>query len=304
MSKKKNVALTVGAAGIAAWAASKAVVKQPPRKEKQALTLEKPIVLANRGGLDKAPENTIAAFTHAAKLGVHGFSVHIRLTNDEQIVVFHDEYVNRTLNLEGKVADYTLEELKEADAGYYFEDDNGHFPYRGKGLTVLTLEELLAQFPDLFISIQIQDLPDTYEGSLMPSKLWFLIEKLGVKGKVAVLSTFDEQVDRFNLYAQNKVAIGTGNKELKKAYTTYVSQFGHFYRPNTDLFFSPQKLGVFPIGTAGFIHFLGKLNVPIYFTDVENPIHIQALAQAGAAGFITNKPALVMDILRNNAEEA
>ncbi len=303
MNKKKNVALTVGAASIAAWAASKAVIKQSPRSGKKALEFEKPIVLANRGGLDGAPENTIVAFTYAANLGVHGFSVSIRLTNDEQIIVFHDEYVNRTTNLEGKVADYTLEELKQADAGYYYEDDEGDLPYRGQGLTILTLEELLKQFPHLFISIQIQDMPDTYEGSLIPSKLWFLIEKLGVEEKVAVLSTFDDQVDRFNLYAQNRVAIGTGDKELKKAYTSYVSQFGHFYRPHTDLFFSPQKLGVFSIGTVGFIRFLEKLNIPIYFTDVEHPVEIQALAKAGAAGFITNTPARMIEALQSDIEE-
>lgn len=302
MNKKKSVALTVGAAGIAAWAASKAMMNPPPRQEKNALEFEKPIVLAKHGGNEKAPENTLAAFTHAAALGVHGFSVSIRLTNDEQIIVFHDEYVNRVTNLEGKVADYTLEELKQADAGYSFQDHEGQFPYRGKGLTILTLEELLKQFPHLFISIRIQETPDTYEGSLIPSKLWFLIEALGVKDKIAILSPFDEQVDRFNLYAQNQVAIGTGNKELTKAYTSYISQFGHFYRPNTDLFFSPLKLGMFPIGMPGFIHFLEKLNIPIYFTDVNHSMHIQALAKAGAAGFITNTPSLVIKALQSKIE--
>lgn len=300
MNKKKNVALTIGAASLAAWAASKAVVKPNPRKDKEALAFEKPIILASCGDSSRAPENTMEAFTHAANLGVHGFSVSIRLTNDEQIVVFHDEYVNQTTNFEGKVADYTLEELKQADAGYYFEDEKGNYPYRNTGLTILTLEELLKEFPHLFISIQIQDMPETYEGSLIPSKLWFLIEELGVEDKIAVLSTSDEQIDRFNLYAQNRVAIGSGNKELKKAYTSYMSPFSHFYRPMIDLFFSPQKLGLFSIGTPGFIRFLGKLNIPIYFTEVNSPIQIQTLAQAGAAGFITKQPKLVIDALQSD----
>lgn len=300
MNKKKNVAFTVGAASLAAWAASKVVVKQNPRKDKKALEFEKPIVLASYGDASRAPKNTVKAFTEAAHLGVHGFSVSIRLTNDEHIVVFHDEYVNHSTNLEGKVADYTLEELKKADLGYYFKDEEENYPYRGKGLTILTLEELLTQFPHLFIAIHIQDMPETYEGSLLPSKLWFLIEELDAEDKVAVLSTSDEQVDRFNLYAQNRVAIGSGNKELKKAYTTYMSPFSHFYRPTTDLFFSQQKLGVFSIGTVGFIRFLERLNIPIYFTDVHEPAQVQALTQAGAAGFITNQPALVIDTLQND----
>lgn len=303
MGKKRSIALTVGAASIAAWAASKAVAKPIPRSDKKVLKYEKPIVLANRGGLADAPENTIAAFTNAASLGVHGFSIDIRLTNDEQIVVFHDEYVNRTTNLEGKVADFTLEELKQADAGYYFKDQDGNFSYRDKGQTVVSLQELLEQFPHLFICIHIQDTPDTYEGSLIPSKLWYLIEELGAEEKVAVISSFDEQVDRFNLYAQNRVAIGAGQREIKKAYAAHTSQLGHFYRPSTDLFCSPQKIGVFPVGTVGFINFLANLNIPIYFNDALHPTEIEALIHAGAAGFITDQPALLMETLKKNIEE-
>lgn len=214
MGKKTNVALTVGAASIAAWAASKAVTKPTPRTNKKVLQYDKPIVLANRGGLAEAPENTLIAFKKAAALGVHGFLVDIRLTNDEEIIIFHDEYVNRTTNLEGRVADFTLAELKQADAGYFFKDEKGDFPYRQKGQTILSLKELLEQFPHLFMCIQIQDTPDTYEGSLIPSKLWYLIEALGAEEKVAVMSPFDEQVDRFNLYAQNRVATGARNREV------------------------------------------------------------------------------------------
>lgn len=302
MGKKTNVALTVGAAGIAAWAASKAVTKPIPRTEKKVLQFDKPIVLANRGGLAEAPENTFVAFTNADAVGVDGFLIDIRLTNDEQIVVFHDEYVNRTTNFEGKVADFTLEELKEADAGYFFKDGFGNFSHRQKGQTILSLRELLEQFPHLFICIQIQDTPDTYEGSLIPSKLWYLIEELGAWDRVAVISSFDEQVDRFNLYAQNRIAIGAGNREVKKAYAAFTSQLGHFYRPSTDFFCSSQKLGVFPVGKSGFINFLAKLNIPLYFNDAEQETDIKALIQAGAAGFITDEPSLVMDAVQVNSK--
>ncbi len=303
MGKKTNVALTVGAASLAAWAASKVVAKPMSRPDKKMLQLNKPVVLANRGGLAEAPEHTMAAFTKAHEAGVDGFLIDIRLTNDEQIVVFHDEYVQHTTNFEGRVADFTLAELKKADAAYYFKDEDENFSYRGTGQTIVSLRELLEQFPDLFICIQIQDTPDTYEGSLMPSKLWYLIEELGVSDQVAVISTFDEQVDRFNLYAQNRVAIGAGNREVKKAYAAFTSQFGHFYRPTTDFFCSSQKLGIFPIGTSGFINFLAKLNIPLYFNDADHQSNIQALIQAGAAGFITDEPSLVIDTIGQNTAD-
>src|SRR4051794_30022238 len=58
MGKKTKVALTIAAAGVAAWAGSKAVAKPQVRPEKEALQYGHPIVLAHRGGSIIAPENT------------------------------------------------------------------------------------------------------------------------------------------------------------------------------------------------------------------------------------------------------
>lgn len=300
MGKKTNMALTVGAASLAAWAASKVAAKPMPRTEKKILQFTQPIILANCSDLSDVPGNTLAAFTYAANIGAHGFSVDIRLTNDEEIIVFQDEYVNETTNLKGKVADFTLAELKKADAAYYFKDEDENFSYRETRQTILSLVELFEQFPTQLFLIHIKDTPDTYEGSLIPSKLWYLIEELHAVERVIVTSPFDEQVDRFNLYAQNKMAIGAGNREIKKAYTAFTSQFGHFYRPGTDFFSVSQKLGVFPLGTPTFINFLTKLNIPIFFNDVQNEADVQSLIKAGAAGFITNNPALIMNAIQVN----
>lgn len=68
----------------------------------------------------------------------------------------------------------------------------------------------------MLIAINLKDSPDTYEGSLMPSKLWRLLDELGAEDRVAVTSSYDEQTDRFNLYAQNRVATGAGDSEVKK----------------------------------------------------------------------------------------
>ncbi|WP_172369793.1 glycerophosphodiester phosphodiesterase family protein [Sporosarcina jiandibaonis] len=303
MGRKTKVAISLGAAGIAAWAASKAVAKPGVREQKKALEFDNPIVLANRGGLFGAPENTLSAFTNSASLGVHGFSVDIRLTKDEEILVFHDEYMDKTTNLAGKVADFTLKELKDADAGYQFTDENGEFPFRGKGEKLLTLKELLNRFPHMFVSIDMKESPETYEGSLMPSKLWRLIEETSAEDRVAVTSSYDEQIDRFNLYAQNRVATGAGDDEVKKSYAAYASQFRHLYNPQADMFQVTEKLGIFSLSSEGFISFLSKLNIPVYYKDVDERNAILALIKNGAAGFITSNPELVMQILNENTAE-
>ena len=301
MGRKTKVALTVGAAGVAAWAASKVVAKPQPRPKKEALEFKDPVVLSHRGGMRYAPEHTLAAFSKSAELGVHGFAVDIRLTKDEEIVLFHDETADRTTDFSGRISDYTIDELKKADSGYMFQDEEGNFPFRDKGENIVSLRELLAAYPHMLIAINLKDSPDTYEGSLMPSKLWRLLEETGTEDRVIVMSAFDEQTDRFNLYAQNKVAIGAGNDEVKKAYASFSSKFGHLYNPRADLFCIAEKMGLFPMNTESFISFLSSLNVSVYYNHVNDKESFEKLLNAGAAGFITDDPALAMEVIQQNS---
>ncbi len=297
MGKKTKVAIAIAAAGAAAWAGSKAISKPQKREDKQALQYDSPIILAHRGGSLIAPENTMVAFKNAAELGVHGFEIDIRLTKDEEIIVFHDEYVDRTTDGSGLVANMTLDELKLLDFGYQFLNNEQEYAYRGQGESVLTLRELFEQFPQMLINIDMKDSPETYEGSLIPSKLWRLIEEMGAQHRVVVTSFFDEQIDRFNLYAQNSVALGAGENEVRKAYSAYTSQFGHLYHPRTDVMQIPVKSGVFPLDGAGFIHFLSKLNVPVHYWTVNDKETMERLLAAGAQGIITDRPDIAVQLM-------
>ena len=301
MGKKTKVAIAIAAAGAAAWAGSKAISKPQKREDKQALQYDSPIILAHRGGSLIAPENTMVAFKNAAELGVHGFEIDIRLTKDEEIIVFHDEYVDRTTDGAGRVADMTLDELKLLDFGYRFLNKDQEYAYRGQGESVTTLRELFEQFPQMLINIDMKDSPETYEGSLIPSKLWRLIEEMGAHHRVVVTSFFDEQIDRFNLYAQNNVALGAGENEVRKAYSAYTSQFGHLYHPRTDVMQIPVKSGVFPLDGAGFINFLSKLNVPVHYWTINDKETMERLLVAGAKGIITDRPDIAVQILADKS---
>jgi glycerophosphoryl diester phosphodiesterase len=239
----------------------------------------------------------MVAFKKAAELGVHGFEIDIRLTKDEEIIVFHDEFIDRTTDGSGRVADMTLSELKAFDLGYQFINTQQEFEYRGQGETVITLRELFEEFPQMLINIDMKDSPETYEGSLIPSKLWRLIEELSVQNRVVVTSFYDEQIDRFNLYAQNTVALGAGENEVRKAYSAYTSQFGHLYHPRADVIQIPVKSSVFPLDGEGFIKFLSNLNVPVHYWTINDSYTMERLLLSGAKGIITDRPDLAVTLL-------
>ncbi|RYM06719.1 glycerophosphodiester phosphodiesterase [Sporolactobacillus sp. THM7-7] len=93
-------------------------------------------VIAHRGSKSNRPENTLAAFKEAIRVGSDGIELDVHLTKDQEVVVMHDEKVNRTTNGKGSIKSFTLKELKELDAGSWFSRQY-------KGERVPTLEEAL-----------------------------------------------------------------------------------------------------------------------------------------------------------------
>lgn len=298
MGKKTNIAIAIAAASAAAWAGSKALSKPQKREGKKALQFDHPIVLAHRGGSHLAPEHTMLAFDKATELNVDGFEIDIRLTKDEEILIFHDESIDRTTNGTGLVANLTLEEIQVFNHGYNFQDLDGYYPYRNDNLDAVTLRELLEKYPTTLVNIDIKDAPDTYEGSLMPSKLWRLIEELDAIDRVVVTSFYVEQVDRFNLYAQNRVALGAGETEIRLAFTSFTSQFGHLYHPKVDVFQIPVKSGVISLDSPKFIQFLDKLNIPVHYWTINDLVSMNRLIRAGAKGIVTDRPDLAQVIFQ------
>lgn len=80
-----------------------------------------PWVIAHRGASGYAPENTLAAFERALQLGAGFIETDVHLTRDARFVAIHDSTLERTTNGTGAVHDFTLAQLRELDAGKWFD---------------------------------------------------------------------------------------------------------------------------------------------------------------------------------------
>ena len=101
-----------------------------------AAPLSRPLCIAHRGASARAPENTLAAFSEAVRLGANAIELDVHLTADGVPVVIHDGTVDRTTNGRGEVAAMTSKDLRRLDAGSWFSS-------RFRGERVPTLEESL-----------------------------------------------------------------------------------------------------------------------------------------------------------------
>jgi glycerophosphoryl diester phosphodiesterase len=84
-------------------------------------TFPRPILLAHRGDLAHAPENTLPSFSQAIQKGADGVELDAKLTADGHVIVIHDTTVDRTTNGSGKVASFTLDAIRKLDAGVWFD---------------------------------------------------------------------------------------------------------------------------------------------------------------------------------------
>ena len=79
--------------------------------------LPQPVIFAHRGASAYAPENTLASFSLALKYGAPAIELDVKLTADQQVIVIHDQTVNRTTDGQGDVRNLSLRQVKELDAG-------------------------------------------------------------------------------------------------------------------------------------------------------------------------------------------
>lgn len=134
-------------------------------------------VYAHRGYSGRFPENTMLAFKEAAKTGCYGIELDVQLTKDGQLVVIHDERIDRTTDGTGYVRDYTLEELRRFNAAASW---NGKFGFQ----PIPTFEEYCqwAAGEKLVTNIELKTGVYYYEG--IEEKTLEMVRKYGLTDRV------------------------------------------------------------------------------------------------------------------------
>ncbi len=157
---------------------------------------KRPLVMAHRGDSAYVPENTLKAIQDAISYRVDVVETDLRVTKDGEVLFFHDATVNRTTNGRGFVRSFTLEDIKKLDHGYHYKgpEKGDPYPFRGKGLQIQTLEDVLSQFPKTKFNL---DIKDTFAKA--PEILARKLKELDAEDRVMVGSFHHKQLRRFRL---------------------------------------------------------------------------------------------------------
>lgn len=269
---------------------------------------KRPMVMAHRGDSANIPENTLESFQDAYKLNVDVIETDVRLTKDGQFVFFHDPKVNRTTNKKGKISDFTLEELKQLDAGYNYKDSNGNYPFRGKGLRICSLKEIIPLFPNVKFNMDIKD-----KDPKAPQILAEVLKELKVEERVQVGSFHQKQIDAFRKLSKCPTSAGPKETlEFRKISMKWVKD--HKEKLNQDISLSqedifnhaldyvsltiPEKLGPLKVITEDMIKFAHKIGIAVFVWTVNDPIQMRKLINWGVDGIFTDVPKDMIMILQ------
>lgn len=225
----------------------------------------------------------MAAFERGMALGSDGFECDVHLAWDGIPVVIHDKTLERTTNATGAVSTLTSRELARVDAGYHFAGDSG-FPFRGQGIGIPRLEDVLRRFPDARVIIEMKQGVPTLARAVID-----VLRRTNAIDRVCVGSF---QRRGLEIVRTEEPAIATSGSEDEARWTLYRS-WCHWpisRRRPYSAFQVPEQAGRLRVITPAFLRQAHRDRARVDVWVVDRPEDIMRLFDWGVDGVISDRP--------------
>jgi glycerophosphoryl diester phosphodiesterase len=251
-------------------------------------------VVAHRGDSAFFPENTLQAFKSAADLGVDCLETDVHLSRDGVCVIWHDNTLERLTGESGLVSDRTYEELLSMDAGRLFTSNNGEtFPFRGKGVTITTLDDVLKTIPHMRFNVDLKD-----NNPELVKEFAKVVRSNKAQNRVLGASFFHNMVKQIRTYIP-EIATSFSQKEMTKV--VILSKLGllglsnHFPAQAAQI---PEYKGKLRIITNSLIKTLHKKGVMIHVWTINDKAEMLRLFKMGVDTIMTDNPRLLIETIK------
>ncbi len=258
-----------------------------------------PRIAGHRGAAGTMPENTLESFRRALEEGATFIEMDVHATRDGEIVVIHDDTVQRTTDGGGSVREMDLVELKRLDAGFRFTADGGAtHPFRGRGIRIPTLREFFTDFPQVKATLEIKEL-----SAPATEALFDLVEEFGKVEQVLVAAEDDAAMDAARTVIRGRglpVATGFSIGEIRAFMTAlWLGQEPPAEVPGQALQI-PRLYQDTALVTPSSVAAVHGLGVEIHVWTINEVDEMKELLALGVDGIITDYPARLRDLLRES----
>ena len=240
-------------------------------------------VIGHRGAAALAPENTLISFERAVADGADAIEFDVHVSADGHAIVIHDPTLERTTDGRGAVSELTLERIRAVDAGARFTRDGIAHPYRGRGVRVPTLSEVLDRFPALPMLIEIktararQSVRRTLEAHDAASR--------------CVIGSFDHRALAIFRAAPWHASASQRDMLRMIAHITLGLPLGHSRYEALSI---PTHWKGLPLPVARITRSARALGRSVHIWVVDDPREARRLRDIGVAGIISNDPAAIL----------
>ena len=265
------------------------------------------IAFAHQGGAHEGPSSTLFAIAQAVERGASAIELDVHATRDRQIVVSHDETVDRTTNHRGAISSLSLSEVREMDNAYWWIEGEDVTPGRAsdeyvhrakapsnRAFGVATLEEVALAFPDVVLNLDIKrTAPDVeaYEQLLADE-----LVRLERTDSVIVASFLDDAVQRFRTFAPS-VATSAATAETAAFYFSLVEGVTPVVAP-VVAFQVPATFGDLTVVDERFVREAHRAGVAVHVWTVNDVDEMDRLLDLGVDGIVSDRPTPLVALLR------
>lgn len=240
-------------------------------------------IWAHRGFSSEAPENTLSAFKKAIDCGADGIELDVHLCKSGEVVVLHDERIDRTSSGKGLVGDFTLDELRKFDFSYKQNEFAGE--------RIPTLAEVYALIAPSNLTINVELKAGALPEPEMIASLARLEAEYGMADRLIYSS--------FNHYSLLMLKEALPNAKLGLLYSCgFAYPWNYAHGIHADALHPMQQNLMIP----DYVTESHKLGVKVHPWTVDEPEAMEKLIRLGCDAIITNKPALAMEV-RAKAEK-
>jgi len=211
----------------------------------------------------------------------------VRLTRDGEVVVIHDATVDRTTDGSGAVSGFTLREIQSLDAGYRFTDQDGAHTYRGRGVVIPTLDEVLSGFPDMRVNIEAKE-------PAVARPLAQVIARHGAGHRALIAAEFEASRREVRGY---EGPWGASYRQVLLFWLLHHLPGGSPYTPAADILQVPERRGRLQVVTPRFVREAHRHGIPVQVWTVDREDDMRRLLDWGVDGIQTDRPDLLSGVL-------
>lgn len=216
----------------------------------------------------------------------------VHATRDGRVVVIHDATVDRTTDGSGRVDELDLAEVKALDAGHAFVDPDGEATFRGRGVRIPLLDDVLEALPRTRLNVEIK-------AAAAAAGTVRAIRAHGAETRVLVAAGVEADRRAAGGYRGPR---GASGEQLRRFWLAHrIPVVGALYTPRADALQVPPRWEGREVVTTLFVEAAHRRNLPVHVWTVDDPAEMRRLLDLGVDGIQSDRPDLLARVLTEEA---